>query len=115
MTKMTEEERSKLLDKTNDFAEEISNNISYLAGTACLLRVDLDDSDKITNVHRMTAGTIQSMLERIEKDAEALTACMATLRHDQMKRNTVLVPMSEYEAVNRDIDRHRQKYGYPKR
>jgi len=34
MAKMTEEERSKLLDKTNDIAEEISNNISYLAGNS---------------------------------------------------------------------------------
>lgn len=109
---MTEQEKSKKqLQQVADLAESISNDIGNLAGTACLLRIDLDDSDKVVPVHRMTMATIQSLLDRLSEDADRLTGYIATLQHEQMKKNIVYVPMSEYEAVNRDIERCRAKYG----
>lgn len=109
---MTEQEKSKKqLQQVADLAETIGNDIGNLAGTACLLRVELDDNDRIYPIHRQTMATIQSLLERLEADTEKLTGCIATLQQEQMKQNIVYVPMSEYEAVNRDIDRCRAKYG----
>lgn len=105
-----QKERS-TLDQAADLAEELSAAIGNLAGTACLLRIELDDSDKIYPIHRQTMATIQTLLEHLEADTEKLTDRLATLQHEQMKQNIVYVPMSEYEAVNRDIDRYRATHG----
>lgn len=109
---MTEQEKSKQqLKQVADLAEVIGNDIGNLAGTACLLSVELDDNDKIYPVHRSTMNTIKTLLERLSEDADKLNGYIATLQHEQMKKNIVYVPMSEYEAVNRDIERCRAKYG----
>lgn len=109
---MTEQEKAnKQLRQVADLAELIANDVGNLAGTACLLSIELDDSDTVCPVHRSTMNTIKTLLERLSKDADELTGYIATMKHEQMKKNIVYVPMSEYEAVNRDIERCRAKYG----
>ena len=110
MEKLKEEQRSKRLDQVADYGYKLSCDIGNLAGMACLLRNELDDSDKVYPVHRQTMATLQSMLEHLEADTDAMGDLIAMLQHDQMKRDIVYVPMSKYEAVGRDMDRCRAKY-----
>lgn len=89
------QEEKSILEQASDLAEELSADIGNLAGTACLLWVDLDDSNKIYPIHRQTMGTIRAMLERLEADSEKLTDYLAKLQHAQqgkMQRDVVVIP-----------------------
>ena len=99
---MTEQEKSKKqLQQVADLAETIGNDIGNLAGTACLLRIELDDSEKIYPIHRQTMATIQTLLERLEADTEKLTDYLAQLQHEKMKRDVVVVPMSKSDYYSK--------------
>lgn len=89
MIAINKRERS-FLDQTADIAEELNINIGNLSGAACLLRIDLDDSEQITRLHRQTMATIQSMLEYLERDAERLTDNLAKLQHDEQMQKAVV-------------------------
>lgn len=101
MQRQKQQKERSLLDQTADLAEELSADIGNLAGTACLLRIELDDNDKIYPIHRQTMATIQTLLERLEADTEKLTDYLAKLQHEQMQRDVVVVPMSKSDYYSK--------------
>lgn len=101
MQRQPQQKERSTLDQAADLAEELSADIGNLAGTACLLRIELDDSDKIYPIHRQTMATIQTLLERLEADTEKLTEHLAKLQHEQMQRDVVVVPMSKSDYYSK--------------